>query len=817
MNTLNLNKLKQTDSSVIPRRQEQTISQLLARLVISIMIPLLAFSALLLWRFTEAQQERAENEARLAATKLAKDLDREVNGFIAALSGLATSPALISNDLAHFYEQAKQVAALVRAPILLEDAASGRQLLNTRRPFGFELPDSEPSSVFAAVVAAKQPVVSDLIFGLVAQRQLVVVAVPVVQGGEVRSVLMLSIEPKRLVAVMDDQQLAANWTTSLIDRQGTMIARSRDLDAFVGRPSGNLGSSTGASGVDRVANHSGVAVLRGYARTEHGWMVSAFTPVSFIDGPLRESWLAFLAIGVVILALALPLTLFYAGRIANSIREVASLATALERGEVVPLSKTDIHEAAKVSEILSAASITLRERTRMLAESAARFKSAFEQAAVGFEQTDLNGRWLTLNNRFCQMLGYTREECLSLSSQTLTHPEDHLVEAPLLKRLVHGDVPSTSIEKRYFTKAGSVVWVRSTTSLVRDLDGAPLYFVSVVEDITTGQTARALTARLAALVQASNDAIISLTPEGLIETWNPGAERLFGYGESEILGEHFAILGPDDRPTDGRSFFHRGLAGESFRVETEVVRKDASVFDATISVSPIITKDESVTALSVTIEDISERRQWERRMMLLNREMQHRVKNSLAVVQSIANQTIRSSTTTEGFRTAFQGRLQALSAANDLLLQSVWTGSDLASIIDQQMKPLLSDPQSQLQTHGPSVALPADLTVPLGLALHELGTNALKYGSLSAAGGRIEIHWKVTLREGKRELFLNWTEIGGPAATPSNRRGFGSTLILRGIPGAVVEHRLEPSGLVCIIAITLENPPAEQFAAMSTA
>ena len=810
-------KISQALPDLLAGRQGQTISQLLARLVMSIMIPLLAFSALVLWQFTEQQQRRAETESIVIATKLAKDFDREVNGFVAALSGLSTSPALQSNDLAVFYEQAKQVGAVLRAPILLEDATTGRQLMNTRRPFGAELPDSEPSSIFAAVVASKQPVVSDLVFGLVAQRQLVVVAVPVVLGGEVRSVLMLSIEPKRLVAVMDDQQLPSHWITAVSDRQGTIIARSRDLDAFVGHPSGKFEASAGPMGVERQTGADGTTVLRGFSRTEHGWLVSAFTPVSFIDGPLRESWLAFLAIGAVVLGLALPLTLLYARRIAQSIREVALGAAALERGEVVPLLKSEVHETVKVAEILNSASITLRERTRMLAESAARFRSAFEQAAVGYKQTDLDGRWLMLNNRFCEMLGYTRDECLAQSSKTLTHPEDHLVEAPLLKQVLSGDLPSVSIEKRYFAKGGSVVWVRSTTSLVRDLDGAPLYFVSVVEDITMGQTARAVTARLAALVQVSNDAIISVTPRGLIDTWNPGAERLFGYSETEIVGQHFQILGPAEKESESLTFFKRGLAGESFRVETEVKRKDATVFDAAISVAPISIKDETVTALSVTIEDISERRQSERRMLLLNRELQHRVKNSMAVMQSIANQTIRSTPAPDAFRTAFQGRLQALSAANDLLLQSVWTGSDLASIIDQQMKPLLSEPHRQLRKHGPSVALPADLTVPLGLALHELGTNALKYGSLSSAGGAVDIEWIVNVEEGKRDLVLTWTETGGPTVTPSDHRGFGSTLILRGIPGAVVVHRVEPGGVVCTIKLILDNLQTDQFAGMCAA
>ena len=793
------------------RRGERTISNLLSRLVISLLVPLLAFSALVLWRFTEAQQQLAEKDSLVAATMLSKDVDRELRGIIAALTGLSTSPALKSRDLPAFYEQAHKVASLIGAPILLRDASSGRQLLNTRRPYGDALP-VEASVVTETVVALRAPYVSDVVFGMVANRYLVAVAVPVLHNNEVQSVLMASVQPERIAALMADQSLPENWVIEVTDRKGVILARSRDVERFIGHPSPLFAASTGLEGSDRVIDADGSAILRGFHRTEQGWLVSTLIPVSYIDKPLRQSWLTFLMIGIAALALAMPLTLLYAGRIANSLREVANRASLLERGEVVPVLDTEVHEVARVGEILNAASLTLRERTRLLAESAARFKSAFDQAAVGFEQTDLDGRWLALNDRFCQMLGYTSEECRALTPEALTHPEDRLVEAPLIQRVLEGDLPSASIEKRYYKKGGGTLWVRSTTSLVRGQDGAPLYFVSVVEDTTSGQTALTLTARLAALVQASNDAIMSVTPEGLIDTWNPGAERLFGYSEVEILGQKAGILGTAENLgatnlQEARSFVERGLAGEAFRLDTCMKRKDATLLDVAVSVSPILAKDKTVAALSVTIEDIHQRREGERQLLFLNRELQHRVKNSLAVVQSIANQTMRSSSSAEQFRVAFQGRLQSLAVANDLLLQSAWTGSDLGTVIDQQMKPLLSNPALQLIKRGDSVTLPASLTIPLGLALHELGTNALKYGSLSASEGRVEIDWAVK----DRELVLTWTETGGPPPAAAAHFGFGSTLIQRGIPGAVVEKRLEPSGLVCKITVVLTDPPKGEF------
>lgn len=265
-------------------------------------------------------------------------------------------------------------------------------------------------------------------------------------------------------------------------------------------------------------------------------------------------------------------------------------------------------------------------------------------------------------------------------------------------------------------------------------------------------------------------------------------------------------LAPPDRRRVMADLLERGAQGESFRKETVLRRKDGELIDIAVGVSPIFDRDETVAALSVTMEDIRDRRLWENQLIMLNRELQHRVKNSLAVVQSIANQTLRSSPSPAAFHAAFLGRLQSLAAANDLLLQTTWTGGDLRSIIERQIKPMLSSPATQLRRSGPDVMLPAEVTVPLGLALHELATNALKYGSLSATRGTIDIDWTVaTDDEGRRQLTLVWSETGGPPAADPTRKGFGSLLINRGVPGAIVDQKFTREGLVCTITLPLPD------------
>jgi two-component system CheB/CheR fusion protein len=217
------------------------------------------------------------------------------------------------------------------------------------------------------------------------------------------------------------------------------------------------------------------------------------------------------------------------------------------------------------------------------------------------------------------------------------------------------------------------------------------------------------------------------------------------------------------------------------------------------------------------MHDIRERKRAEQRDPLLNRELAHRVKNSLAVVQSLANQTLRSSGSLSDFSSTFQGRLQALAAANDLLTQSNWAGSDFKTFVERQLSVLIADRDRRLKASGPAVIIPTSLTVPLGLALHELGTNAIKYGALATDDGTIKVSWTVKQEQGGERLQVEWREVNGarrpqqqqqrPAGVKPPSSGFGTILIDRGIPGAKVKREMNPEGFVCTLDIPLVEDP----------
>lgn len=175
-----------------------------------------------------------------------------------------------------------------------------------------------------------------------------------------------------------------------------------------------------------------------------------------------------------------------------------------------------------------------------------------------------------------------------------------------------------------------------------------------------------------------------------------------------------------------------------------------------------------------------ERRRAEEHLKLLVGELSHRVKNTLATVSSIAHQTLSRSASLEEFQEAFLGRLQVLSDAHDLLFQANWGATDLRKVLERTVEPFEARPEAGVRFDGPSIMIPPRSAVTLSLVLHELATNAAKYGALSVDGGRVVVEWRIVEDDGVRSVRLSWREEGGPTVEPPTRRGFGRTLIERG-------------------------------------
>jgi PAS domain S-box-containing protein len=206
--------------------------------------------------------------------------------------------------------------------------------------------------------------------------------------------------------------------------------------------------------------------------------------------------------------------------------------------------------------------------------------------------------------------------------------------------------------------------------------------------------------------------------------------------------------------------------------------------------------------------DVTERKQAEQRLELALQELRHRVKNMFAVVQSLAGQTLRHAGSLEGFAEAFHGRLAGLAEAHDLLVETNWAATGLRALVVAQLSPFLERPE-RLKLAGEDVMLPSNAVLALGMTLHELATNAAKYGALSTEDGAVEVSWRQEPAAGGPQVLLLWQERGGPRVSPPEQRSFGTQLIEAGIAhelNGAVTLAFDPQGVRC--ELRFPNPAA---------
>ena len=310
--------------------------------------------------------------------------------------------------------------------------------------------------------------------------------------------------------------------------------------------------------------------------------------------------------------------------------------------------------------------------------------------------------------------------------------------------------------------------------------------------------------RLASIVESSDDAIVSKDLDGTITSWNRGAERLFGYKAEEIIGKSVTILIPTDRLDEEPQIIERVRRGERIdHFDTVRRRKDGSLIDISLTVSPIKDANGRIIGASKIARDITERKRAHEQQKLLVNEMKHRIKNSLATIQAIATQTL---TQHAKERDAFIARVHALDNAHDLLTSATWQTASLEALVTQALKPFQEQHHERIAVEGPAnVALDSTKSVMVAMVIHELATNAVKYGALSNGSGRVTVTWEQHVQSNLVKIV--WQEHGGPEVAPPTQKGFGSHLIERAFGGQLGSAQLlfNPQGLSCILEIQCKS------------
>jgi two-component system CheB/CheR fusion protein len=337
------------------------------------------------------------------------------------------------------------------------------------------------------------------------------------------------------------------------------------------------------------------------------------------------------------------------------------------------------------------------------------------------------------------------------------------------------------------------------------VDGVVIAFVDITEHRLVAEALRERERQLReqkSLVDLSREPILMWDFDGGVLEWNRGCEELYGYSREEVIGKQkHEVLGTEGAGFSFAEVRAKLLEDGSWSGELTQRAKDGHLLNVESRIQ--LQSVDGHRLVLESIRDITERKAMEARQRLLLRELSHRVKNTLTVVQAISHQSLRSSHSAEEFVARFDGRLSALASAHNLLVESNWRGADLGALAREQLKPYVPEDTARWKIEGEPVLLPPDLATPFGLVLHELATNAVKYGALAHPNGMLNLTWDLSSRNNKRVLTVVWQEKDGPSAELPAEAGFGTALIDNAIRAAVVKREFGPDGLLCTIEVPL--------------
>jgi PAS domain S-box-containing protein len=459
--------------------------------------------------------------------------------------------------------------------------------------------------------------------------------------------------------------------------------------------------------------------------------------------------------------------------------------------------------------------IDISERKRS-EEFEQRLASIVEFSDDAIVSKDLDGIIKTWNLGAELLFGYTAEEVIGKSITLLIPMDRRDEECDILSRLRRGERIDhyETVRRR---KDGSLVEVSLTVSPLRNAEGRIIGAAKIARDITARRRAQLFERRLASIVESSGDSIVSEDLDGIIKTWNPGAERLFGYTAEDVIGQPITLLFPIDRHDEESDILSRVRRGERIdHYETVRRRKDGNLVEISLTVSPLKNAEGRIIGASKIARDITERRRAQEQQNLLVREMSHRVKNLFAVASGLVTLSARSARTPADMAEAVRDRLGALARAHGLTRPGLINGNGkpcqdttLHALVQTIFAPYVDPERSKdhgfFIITGPCLPISGSAVTSVALVLHELATNAAKYGALSSPGGYVHIDWSVK----KDELMLTWKEHGGPSIDgPAEHEGFGSSLVRRLVAGQFegqLSYDWKPKGLIIRFSVPVER------------
>jgi PAS domain S-box-containing protein len=539
----------------------------------------------------------------------------------------------------------------------------------------------------------------------------------------------------------------------------------------------------------------------------------------------------------------------------------------------------------------------------------------YDHSVIGLALIDRDERFQRVNARLADLFGVKHDYLINQRTADVLPKAAAPLASAISAALRAGDtVERVDIE---FESAGDKMQRRHLAGRVhpvRDAAGKIVAAGAMVEEVTQQREAQERNAHFAAVIESSGDPIVSFSPDGIIRSWNPAAERLYGYGAHEAVGRHVTDVYMAHAREEAEKLIVRALQGETFTIETSRMSRHSDEIAVSVTIAPIRSADGKITGLSAitrdirdrkraeaalaqsmaqlnslltnapigfaffnrehkfvrvneyfsrldglpveahlnskiedvltrnaaiftplldqvfdtrraitdvelsaespgepgserqwligiypvmnaqeqcefagaVVLDITERKQREDHIHYLLRELTHRSKNIMAIVQAMARQTVAEALSARDFEEKFSARLQGFAHSHDLLLKENWQGVAIDELVKSQLGAFAELIGSRIEIKGPNLLLTPEATQNLGLALHELSINAAKHGALSTPEGAVLVHWSTfATDEGEPQFLLSWSEMNGPEVKPPRHRGFGQLVLERMLPRAL--------------------------------
>ena len=799
---------------------------LLIILSLASVAPLIALSLFALDSFGKGL--KAIDEERVAgwARSVSSNIDREINGLIAVGGALSASQSLATGDYSAFHDEAKLAMTYAQANVVLLDL-SLQQLANTRVTYGTTLPKTSNPENARRVIAAGKVDVSDIFVGKVAQTRVFNVTMPVIIGGDLRYLLIVTSEPKRVYTVIGQQILPDGWRAAVSDRSGIVFAAT-DGDQDGKKIEYQLHEKTPAhAAVFEVVILGQASLMSSQQSSATGWTTTVWVPHVVLDAPLAATWSAFQWASALAIGFSALLAYLFQLPLAGLVRQTLAAAGQMGKPGPLPPITTLLSEGAEIRDRLTVLDGDLRESQRDAEEGKALLNTLLDNVPEGI--TIVGGtdfRVVANSKKAIEMAGRPPEELGVLAADHaeafgiwyrdgVTRPD--VRQLPLYRASRLGESVS---EEYYLIKRpdGAQIKVEMTVNPVRDAAGQIIGAISCWRDVTKRFDAEREIAdnekRLRLALGVAGMAIVDIDlKKGVIAGLANGPAILgleAGEGEAaeSALLRFLAIIHPGDR--DRMEISHRlaSVTPGPFTDEFRIIRSDGSTAWIETRGEIVCDADGTPARLLGTNVDITSRKLADEHLIIVLREVTHRAKNLLTIILAIATQTARRNITIEDFLAAFSRRIQGLGVSHDLLVKRDWKGVPLDELVHAQLASFGGIDGNRIAVSGPLVTLKSDVLQSLGLALHELATNASKYGALSSPKGTVSIAWSMDGVSPDARFRMSWTERSGPPVKPPTSKGFGHVIIASSLAKVIdgdVELHFMPMGIMWSVDAPLKS------------